>query len=87
MKLIAKRILRSITTAFGITKFPVMLSCLRVFIRHFGDWRDLRLLHRILALNFACFLRELCHPIVIFLLLYSIFLLLQFLMKPMCLHN
>ena len=88
MKLIAKRILQSITTVFGITKlFPVMSSCLRAFIRPFGDRRDLRLLHRILVLNFACFLRELCHSIVIFLLLYSIFLLLQFLMWPLCLHN
>ena len=66
MKLIAKRILQSITTVFGITKFPLMSSCLRVFIRPFGYWRVLWPLHRILVLTFACFLRELCYSIVIF---------------------
>ena len=45
------------------------------------DWRNLWLLHRILWLNFACFLRELCPSIII--LLYSILLLLQFLMKTL----
>ena len=48
-----------------------------------GDQRILRLLHRILRLNFACFLRELCPSIIIPLLLYSILLLLEFLMETL----
>ena len=46
-----------------------------------ADWRNLWLLHRILWLNFGYFLRELCPSIII--LLYSILLLLQFLMKTL----
>ena len=47
-----------------------------------GERRMLRLLHRILRLNFACFLTGLCPSIITLLLLSSILLFLQFLMKP-----
>lgn len=43
-----------------------------------GAERIVRLLLRILGLNFARFLRELCFSIIIILLLYSLFLLLRF---------
>ena len=52
-----------------------------------GYRRILRLLHRILWLNFACFVRELCPSIIILLLLNSILVLLQFLMKTLELLN
>ena len=48
-----------------------------------GDWRILFLLHRILWLNFAHFPKELCSFIIILLLLHTILLLLQFLMKTL----
>jgi len=52
-----------------------------------GDRRILRLLHRILWLNFACFPREVCPSIIILLLLYCILLFLRFLMKTLELLN
>ena len=48
-----------------------------------GDWRILWLLHRILQLEFVCFMREVCPSIIILQLLYSLLLLLQFLMKTL----
>ena len=48
-----------------------------------GDRRILRLLHRILRLNFACFLTGLCPSIITLLLLFSNLLFLQFVMKPL----
>ena len=48
-----------------------------------GDRRILRLLHRILQPNIACFQTELCPSIITLLLLSSILLFLEFLMKPL----
>ena len=48
-----------------------------------GDRRILRLLHRILRSNIACFLTELCPSIITLLLVSSILLFLQFYMKPL----
>ena len=47
------------------------------------DQRILCLLHRIPQQNFACFLREICCSKVILVLLYSILMLPQFLMKTL----
>ena len=57
----------------------------RVFITHLGigDRRILRLLCRIIWLNFTRSLKQLCSFIIILLLLYTILLLLQFLMKSL----
>ena len=60
--------------------YPYPPFIIRMFIRH---RRILRLLHRILQLNFACFLTELYPSMIILLLHYSILLFLQFLMKPL----
>ena len=60
--------------------YPDVVGCWLVI----GYWRILQLLHKILQLNFACFLRELCPSIIILLSLYSILPLLQFLMKTLC---